>query len=125
MNLKKNQIIFTQAGFARVKSVRTLNQTIQSLIKDIPRKNSKLKPSPPIKSSQPNSPQTEVKLDDPLDFNFGEVFQLLEKLAGIDEMKLLVEDDGLIGVDFLQGGNGFISPKYDFISKIGQNEYFT
>ena len=123
MDFKKNQIIYTQAGFAKVISVRSLNQTMQSLIKDPPRKNSKIRVQTQMESSQSTSPQTEVNQEtssDPLDFNFGEVFLLLERLASVDEMKLKVEQDGLIKVDFLQGGSGFISPKYVLISKIGQ-----
>ena len=115
MELTKNQIIYTRAGFAKVKSVRSLNQTIQSLFKDAPRKKSKHIPPKKQKSSQPTSPQAEVQKEakfDPYDFNFGEVFLMLERLASATQTKLKVELDGLIEVEFLMGGTGFISPKY-------------
>ena len=113
MDLKRNQIIYTQAGFAKVKSVRSLNQTLQSLIKEPTKKTLRSRTSFKIDSSQPISPQSESDNTekDPLDFNFGEVFLLLEKLAIIDVTNFRVELDGLIGVDFLKGGSGFISPK--------------
>lgn len=116
MNLKLNQTIYTQSGFARVKSVRSFNQTIESLSSQIPRKKSKVKPSKQIESSRPNSQSENTEKEDPLDFNFGEVFLLLERLAGIDDTKFKVENNGLIQVEFLNGAKGFISPKYVFIS---------
>ena len=121
MNLKLNQIISTQAGYARVISVRSFNQTLKSLSSPVPRKKSKASKPKQIESSRPNSPSENIKKD-PLDFNFGEVFLLLERLAGIDDTKFKVEENGLIQVEFLNGGKGFISPKYVLISKIGQKQ---
>lgn len=123
MNFRKNQVVYTHAGFAIVKSVRSLNQTLEILnpISHSTRKKSKVKKLPikEAESDQSISPQNEVTRNvkseknnnDYLDFNFGEVFLLLERLAGLDEVNLKVEKDGLVEVVFVNGGYGYLSPE--------------
>lgn len=123
MNLRPNQIIYTELGYAQVKTVRSLNQTLQKLEElRNPTKTHKIRKKHSIcmvKSSQSKSPQREIKKEsleknnDPFefDFDFGEVFEMLEMTCKLEEAKLEVDKNGLIGVKFTKGGSGFVSPK--------------
>ena len=119
MKLKRGQIIYCEAGFATVKSVRSLKQTLESLepLKSA-RKKSKMIRSilKQTESSQSVSsirkvPKIEEDLYD-FDFNFGEVFLMLENLIKMSEVEYIVDSDGLIEVDFVSSGKGYISPRY-------------
>ena len=122
MNLRPNQIIYTELGYAQVKTVRSLNQTLQKLHElRNPSKTNKIRKKHSIcmvKSAQSKSPQGEEKREDSkqkndpfdFDFDFGEVFHMLEMTCKLQEVKLEVDKNGLIGVKFTMGGSGFVSP---------------
>lgn len=125
MDLRRNQIIYTPHGFAFVKSVRSLNKTLEGLMPVITstRKKSRMsiiKPKENAESKMNTCSQTDVKNNTKeytdtsgydFNFDFGEVFLLFEKIAKIDENKLKVDDDGLIEVLMMDGSHGYITPK--------------